>query len=129
VPWAVILGEDEQAQGKVKIKEMGLPEGHPEKDGVLVDMKDLVSEVQKRLDGGVQSSLSSSSSAAKNVTGVAGTEPAKDVVDSVKFAVGRVGSAMQSLLGTGAVQGVAAKEEARGEEGEQQQKKGGNDGV
>ena len=49
IPFAVILGEDEQAQGKVKIKEMGLPEGHPEKDGILVNLKDLVEEVQKRI--------------------------------------------------------------------------------
>ena len=28
---------------------MGLPEGHPEKDGVLVDTKDLVREVRERL--------------------------------------------------------------------------------
>ena len=46
----MILGEDEQAQGKVKIKEMGLPEGHPEKDGVLVNLQDLVAEVKKRLN-------------------------------------------------------------------------------
>ena len=50
IPFAVILGEDEQAQGKVKIKEMGLPEGHPEKDGALVNLTDLVDEVQKRID-------------------------------------------------------------------------------
>ena len=49
IPFAVILGEDEQAQGKVKIKEMGLPEGHAEKDGVMVDLSDLVAEVQSRL--------------------------------------------------------------------------------
>ena len=49
IPFAVILGEDEQAQGKVKIKEMGLSEGHPEKDGVMVDTKDLVREVRERL--------------------------------------------------------------------------------
>lgn len=49
IPFAVILGEDEQAQGKVKIKELGLPEGHPEKDGVMVDSKDLVQEVRERL--------------------------------------------------------------------------------
>ena len=49
VPLAVILGEDEQAAGKVKIKEMGLPEGHPEKDGVLVEIKNLAIEVKKRL--------------------------------------------------------------------------------
>lgn len=49
VPFAVILGEDEQAQGKVKIKELGLPEGHPEKDGVMLDLKNLVPEVQSRM--------------------------------------------------------------------------------
>jgi histidyl-tRNA synthetase len=49
VPLAVILGEDEQIAGKVKIKEMGLPEGHPEKDGVLVELKDLTAEVKRRL--------------------------------------------------------------------------------
>ncbi len=49
IPFAVILGEDEQAQGKVKIKEMGLPEGHPEKDGMLVSLSDLVAEVRERL--------------------------------------------------------------------------------
>ena len=56
IPLAVILGEDEQAQGKVKIKEMGLPDGHQQKDGVLVQLADLVQEVQNRLrshsDGG-----------------------------------------------------------------------------
>lgn len=49
MPFAVILGEDEQAQGKVRIKELGLREGHPEKDGVLVQMSDLVEEVRGRL--------------------------------------------------------------------------------
>ncbi|KZF26011.1 histidyl-tRNA synthetase, class IIa [Xylona heveae TC161] len=49
VPFAVILGEDEQAQGKCKIKELGLPEGHPEKDGIVVDLANLVPEVKKRL--------------------------------------------------------------------------------
>ena len=49
IPFAVILGEDEQAQGKVKIKEMGLPDGHPEKDGTLVDLVSLAQELQNRL--------------------------------------------------------------------------------
>ncbi|KAI9792536.1 MAG: Cytoplasmic and mitochondrial histidine tRNA synthetase [Peltula sp. TS41687] len=49
VPFAVILGEDEQAQGKLKIKELGLPEGHPEKDGVMVEISRLVEEVRQRL--------------------------------------------------------------------------------
>ncbi|KAJ9648481.1 Cytoplasmic and mitochondrial histidine tRNA synthetase [Coniosporium tulheliwenetii] len=35
--------------GKVKIKEMGLPEGHPEKDGVMVEKSNLVQEVRERL--------------------------------------------------------------------------------
>lgn len=49
VPLAVILGEEEQIAGKVRIKEMGLPEGHPEKDGVLVELKELPTEIKKRL--------------------------------------------------------------------------------
>jgi len=49
VPLAVILGESELEQGTVKIKEMGLREGHPEKEGVMVKLADLVSEVKQRL--------------------------------------------------------------------------------
>ena len=47
VPFAVILGEDEVAQGKVKIKEMGAT--GTEKEGVLVYLKDLVAEMNTRL--------------------------------------------------------------------------------
>lgn len=43
------MGEDELAQGKVRIKQLGLPEGHAEKDGFLVNMDDMVSEVRKTL--------------------------------------------------------------------------------
>ncbi|KAI1941012.1 Cytoplasmic and mitochondrial histidine tRNA synthetase [Ophidiomyces ophidiicola] len=50
VPFAVILGEDELAAGEVRIKEMGLPEGHPEKDGVLVKISTLPLEVKSRLE-------------------------------------------------------------------------------
>lgn len=53
VPWAVILGEEELKAGKIKIKEMGLPEGHPEKDGVEVAKANLVEEIQSRLKGKV----------------------------------------------------------------------------
>ncbi|KAH8737643.1 hypothetical protein BGZ61DRAFT_488883 [Ilyonectria robusta] len=49
VPFAIFLGEDEVAGGKVKIKEMGLQDGHPEKEGVLVDLKDMTREVKVRL--------------------------------------------------------------------------------
>jgi histidyl-tRNA synthetase len=49
-PVAVILGEDEQARGELKVKQMGLPDGHPEKDGVLVKTEDLVAKVRGLLD-------------------------------------------------------------------------------
>ncbi|KAI1634458.1 histidyl-tRNA synthetase, class IIa [Biscogniauxia mediterranea] len=49
VPFAVVLGEDELAQGKLRIKEMGLPEGHPDKDGVLVNLSEVAEQVKQRL--------------------------------------------------------------------------------
>ncbi|KAG4443732.1 Cytoplasmic and mitochondrial histidine tRNA synthetase [Cadophora sp. M221] len=49
VPFTIVIGEDEVAQGKVKIKEMGLSEGHPEKEGILVDLVDVATEVKQRL--------------------------------------------------------------------------------
>ena len=45
----MILGESELANGQVRVKEMGLDAGHPEKDGVLVDLGALVGEVKSRL--------------------------------------------------------------------------------
>ena len=50
VPLAVILGEDELKNGKVKIKVLGIKdENDPEKDGVLVDRASMVEEIRKRL--------------------------------------------------------------------------------
>ncbi len=49
VPFAIILGDDELAAGKCKIKEMGLPDGHAEKDGVLIEMANLETEVKTRV--------------------------------------------------------------------------------
>ncbi|CAI6245967.1 unnamed protein product [Periconia digitata] len=51
VPWCVILGEDELKDGKVKIKEMGLPDGHADKAGILVEKANLVAELQSRFSG------------------------------------------------------------------------------
>ncbi|KAF9741015.1 hypothetical protein PMIN06_006620 [Paraphaeosphaeria minitans] len=51
VPWAIILGDEELKAGKIKVKEMGLPDGHPEKDGVVVEKSKLVEEIQSRLAG------------------------------------------------------------------------------
>lgn len=50
VPFALILGEDELAQGKVKLKEMGLPADHPLKEGELISLENVTQEVQVRLD-------------------------------------------------------------------------------
>lgn len=49
VPFAIVLGEDEMKEGKVKIKEMGLPEGHAEKNGVDVELTELVKEIKRRI--------------------------------------------------------------------------------
>ncbi|KAH8889554.1 histidyl-tRNA synthetase [Thozetella sp. PMI_491] len=48
-PFALILGESELAAGVVKMKELGLPDGHPEKDGVDVALANLEAEVSQRL--------------------------------------------------------------------------------
>lgn len=50
VPLAVILGEDELKEGKVKIKVLGIKdESNPDKDGVLVERSSMIAEIQKRL--------------------------------------------------------------------------------
>ncbi|KAL7911229.1 hypothetical protein GGI35DRAFT_468841 [Trichoderma velutinum] len=49
VPFAIFIGEDELAQGKVKIKEMGLKDGHPEKDGVLIDTTRMADDLKYRI--------------------------------------------------------------------------------
>jgi len=58
VPFAVILGDEELAAGKCRIKELGLPEGHPEKDGVMVELENVDQEVKSRLNKeGVEASI------------------------------------------------------------------------
>ncbi|KAF2498499.1 histidyl-tRNA synthetase [Lophium mytilinum] len=49
IPYAVILGDDEVRDGKVTLKKFGLPEGHPEKNGVLINRSDLLAELKKKL--------------------------------------------------------------------------------
>lgn len=49
VPFAIFLGEDEVAEKKVKIKEMGLSKDHPEKEGILVPQEEMVAAVKLRL--------------------------------------------------------------------------------
>lgn len=50
IPFAIILGEDELAAGKAKIKEMGLKDDHPEKEGVEVELTSLVPELKARIN-------------------------------------------------------------------------------
>lgn len=50
VPFAVILGEEELAAGQVKLKQMGLSDNHPEKEGVNVAIDGLADEIRRRLD-------------------------------------------------------------------------------
>lgn len=50
VPFAVIMGEEELAAGQVKLKQMGLTDNHPEKEGVNVAIATLPQEIRRRLD-------------------------------------------------------------------------------
>jgi histidyl-tRNA synthetase len=63
IPWAVILGDEEEKQGMVKVKEMGLPAGHPEKNGVLIEKAKLVDELKARLARGKEADLPDRTSA------------------------------------------------------------------
>lgn len=99
VPFAVVLGEDEVAQGKVKIKEMGLRDGHPEKEGVLVNLSDLVVEVKHRIKRKAElDGMTQHAEGLKVVGGVKG-EPEKDADPSV----GTEAKELQSMETIGAV--------------------------
>ncbi|KAL2263244.1 hypothetical protein VTK26DRAFT_7663 [Humicola hyalothermophila] len=75
VPFALILGEDELSQGKVKIKEMGLPEDHPLKEGELVSLDNLIEEVKLRIARKEQlDALSEQAEGLKVVDGVKGED-------------------------------------------------------
>ncbi|KAF3938517.1 hypothetical protein ABW19_dt0206748 [Dactylella cylindrospora] len=60
VPFAVIIFNEQLGLDTVRIKELGLPADHPEKEGVAVPVKDLVAEVKKRLTntGGLEQYIS-----------------------------------------------------------------------
>ncbi|VUC28351.1 unnamed protein product [Clonostachys rosea] len=79
VPFAIFLGDDEVAAGKVKVKEMGLQEGHPEKEGILVDLKDMVAEVKVRLERKKQlDQVTSQAEGLKVVDGIKAEEKAPE---------------------------------------------------
>jgi len=78
-----MLGEDEVAAGKAKIKENGLREGHPEKDGVLVDLDQLVPELKRRLEHKMKmDSNIKVASGLRVVSGIRG-EPEKPLPEAV----------------------------------------------
>jgi histidyl-tRNA synthetase len=57
IPLAIILGEDELAAGKLRLKVLGLPDGHPEKDGKLIERGGLAAEVKRALASLAEASL------------------------------------------------------------------------
>ncbi|KAJ5224532.1 Histidine-tRNA ligase/ATP phosphoribosyltransferase regulatory subunit [Penicillium citrinum] len=61
VPFGLILGESELAEGKVRIKELGLklPDGHPEKDGIDIELASLIPALKTRLELKQSSSVAS----------------------------------------------------------------------
>ncbi|CAG8971451.1 hypothetical protein HYALB_00002034 [Hymenoscyphus albidus] len=81
-PLAIVIGEDEMKAGKVKIKEMGLRDGHPEKDGVLVSIEDLVPEVRKRILR--KSNLEELVKEAAGLKVVGGIRGEKEIVNTVE---------------------------------------------
>lgn len=54
IPWGVILGDDELKEGKVKLKAIGLPQGHPGKEDIVIERANLVPELKRRLAGEVE---------------------------------------------------------------------------
>lgn len=49
VPFSVIIYNEKLGLDTVNLKELGLPNDHPEKEGIPVPLKDLVQEVKKKL--------------------------------------------------------------------------------
>ncbi|SPN96948.1 probable HTS1 - histidine--tRNA ligase, mitochondrial [Cephalotrichum gorgonifer] len=82
VPFAVILGEDEWNNNQVKVKEMGLRDGHPEKDGVAVALDDLVADVKAKLSRRAElDDLTRQAEGLKVVHGIKGEDAAAVEVD------------------------------------------------
>ncbi len=91
VPFAIILGEDELAQGQVKIKEMGLRDDHPEKEGVLVNLSDITKEVKQRLDRKAElDRLAEQAEGLRVVEGIKGDDFSAEKIAALKAAAGSV---------------------------------------
>lgn len=102
-PLCVVIGEDEMAAGKVKIKEMGLRDGHPEKEGVLVNLDDLVAEVRQRIKRKLTlDQLAQEAAGLKVVGGIRG-EPTKESEEGVAETEKPAGESSLSQEAIGAV--------------------------
>ena len=76
------MPQDELAQGKVRIKEMGLPAEHPLKEGELINLDQLEAEAQQRLSLKKQvDSIARQAAGLRVVHGIKG-EQAKEEVPS-----------------------------------------------
>ncbi|KAK3383151.1 hypothetical protein B0T24DRAFT_36693 [Lasiosphaeria ovina] len=83
VPFALILGEDELAQGKARLKEMGLPDDHPLKEGELISLKTLAEDVQQRITRKKQlDALTQKAEGLRVVHGIKGEEVKPAAADS-----------------------------------------------
>ncbi|KAK0734117.1 hypothetical protein B0T26DRAFT_746069 [Lasiosphaeria miniovina] len=83
VPFALILGEDELAQGKARLKEMGLPDDHPLKEGELISLKTLAEDVQQRITRKKQlDALTQKAEGLRVVHGIKGEEVKSAATDS-----------------------------------------------
>ena len=93
-----MLGEDEVAAGKAKIKENGLREGHPEKDGVLVDLDQLVPELKRRLEHKAKmDSNIKVASGLRVVSGIRG-EPEKPLPEAVTQELPKEGASTEVVV-------------------------------
>jgi histidyl-tRNA synthetase len=102
-PLCVVIGEDEMAAGKVKIKEMGLRDGHPEKEGVLVNLDDLVAEVRQRIKRkSTLDQLAQEASGLKVVGGIRG-ESTKETEEGTAETEKSAGESLLSQEAIGAV--------------------------
>jgi len=88
VPFAIVLGEEEVKNGQVKIKEMGLPETNPEKEGVLVSVDNLVNEVRTRLARKARvDRIAKDGVGLRVVGGIRGEEKAEEKVDEKEIPI------------------------------------------
>jgi len=105
--------QDELAQGKVRIKEMGLPADHPLKEGELISLDKLEAEAQQRLSLKKQvDSIARQAAGLRVVHGIKGDE-----VKAASAASGTATTTEQPAAAAAAASEVVEKKPAEGEGG------------